>query len=233
MYVRLDACFAIPTESAVCKINMNTIFKKRFPKNCNTFTLRNRICRNQGGTDVCTFHQIGCFFVPTGNIVKITCVLPFRTEHIEQIIFLCFIHQACTNKRRITHNVIQLVFRHDSFPINTESIAIFYICIRLQRQEIKVNLKYFFSFVHHLRLCYPKCCLCNGYSKVVNFNTVKLTDGDLYRISNVTKSKCNLSCDLHRIYSYTNSLVFQTAQGYICFCQEITRTTGGVKERKI
>ncbi len=53
MYMRFDACFAVPPEGAVRKIYMYAeAVIKRLPYRGDLLTLRNRVCRNKRGADI-------------------------------------------------------------------------------------------------------------------------------------------------------------------------------------
>ena len=74
MDVCFDACLAVPAEGAVSKVDMNieTVIKW-FPYSRHLLSLRDRVSRYKGCTDVRSFHESRCFELPTGNIVNFTC----------------------------------------------------------------------------------------------------------------------------------------------------------------
>lgn len=72
MDMGFDAGLAIPTESAVSEVNMDTkTVIERFPYACHLFALSDRI----GGYECCpnssSLHQLRSLEIPAGNIVNL------------------------------------------------------------------------------------------------------------------------------------------------------------------
>ena len=181
MDMSLYICLTVPAECAVRKINMNTLRKQVFPEYSYLFTLRDRVSGNQSRTNRCTYHKISGFLVPTGNIVKIAIVF-HSVKNSKDIFFLLCWHKSCTYKRRITHNIRQLICRNNLLPIQPQSIPLNDISISFQRQEVNVTVDNIHCFCQHLRLCYPERGFRNRHRKIVYLNTVELLNRHLNRV---------------------------------------------------
>ena len=97
------------------------------------------------------------------------------------IIFLRLVHQTRTHKRRVAHYIIQLAFGYNAFPISAQGVALYNISVGFQRQKVQRHKQNFFGFLHHLAFGNPECGFGNRHCKIVDFNAVKLADGNLYR----------------------------------------------------
>ena len=54
--------------------------------------------------------------------------------------------------------------------------------IRFEREKVEGHINDFFRFLHHLAFGYPKGGFCNRYGEIVDFNSIKLSNRDLYQI---------------------------------------------------
>ena len=65
MHMRLFGAFAIPSESAPRKVNLNlVVLEQGLPQNRHLLALRNAVRGNERGFCVSAFHQLRRFFVP-------------------------------------------------------------------------------------------------------------------------------------------------------------------------
>ena len=74
-----------------------------FPKSGDGFALRDRVCADKGGARSRTFHEVGGFLVPSGNVVEI---FNFGEDFLH-IGFLRGRLISKTDERRIADNVIR------------------------------------------------------------------------------------------------------------------------------
>ena len=80
------------------------------------------------------------------------------------------------------------------------------------------------GFLHHLRFCDPQCRFCHCYSKIIHFNSIKMSDGYLNGIEitlYITKSNLPGHYFVSGVHLCLYDSVFKTAQGDICFCRQI------------
>ena len=152
-------------------------------------------------------------------------MLPFRAEDRKQIVFLLLTHQARSDERRIAHNVVERGLGDEPFPIHAQGIAFHDVGIRFQRQKVEGHIDDILGGFHHLGFCNPECGLRDGHSEVVDFNAVKLMDGDFDDIPEIHQL-------LPGCYKQ-KGFILKTAQGNIGFRQKVTRTAGRVKERQM
>ena len=102
-------------------------------------------------------------------------------KHCLHIICLRLASPLMPYKRRVAHNIIQLAFGYHTFPIGAQGIALYNISVGFQRQKVQRDKQDFFGFFHHLAFGNPECGFGNRHCKIVDFNAVKLADGNLYR----------------------------------------------------
>ena len=81
-----------------------------------------------------------------------------------------------------------------------------------------------FCFFHHLAFRNPQGSLCNCDGKVIDFNTIELTDGNLYRVP-LYIAKDNLP-----LLQFPQHFIFQSPQADVGFRQKVSRTAGGVQK---
>ena len=87
--------------------------------------------------------------------------------------------QAVTDKRRIPHDVVQLLRRDDLLPVQPQGVTFDDIGVRLQRQEVARRADDAFRGVHHLALGDPQRRLGDGHGEVVDLDAVELADAHL------------------------------------------------------
>ena len=88
--------------------------------------------------------------------------------------------------------------------------------ISFQGQEVNSHMHNVFRFLHHLAFRNPERGFCNRHSKVVDFDAVKLADGNLYRA---------FAGGIHRdltVGEFHQNFVFQAAQAQIGFGQKVS-----------
>ena len=135
---------------------------------------------------------------------------------------MLFRSQCLPHKRRIPHNIIQLTFGNHALPIHPQGVALYNKGVCFQRQKFQRNEQDFLRFLHHLAFRYPERGFCNRHGKVIDFDAVKLTDGNLYRA---------FAGGIHRdltVGEFHQNFVFQAAQAQIGFSQKVSAAARGV-----
>ena len=170
----------------MCKINVySKLVIERFPNARNLFALCDRVRWNKGRAYRSILHQFGSLIVPPCHIVNFARSFIWFAFFIyingKNIAFLFLALQRIANKRRISHNIVQVTFRNHTLPIHPQGIALYNISVGFQRQKVQRNKQNFFGFLHHLAFGNPECGFGNRHRKIVDFNAVKLADGNLYR----------------------------------------------------
>jgi hypothetical protein len=74
--------------------------------------------------------------------------------------------------------------------------------------------------LHHLAFRNPERGFCNGHGKIVDFDAVKLPNGNLNGIAEIQHDLAPMQ--------KRNDLVLQPPQGQIGLCQKVTGAAGGV-----
>ena len=69
-------------------------------------------------------------YLPTAYIVQISNTIPTRKYSV-YVTFLSLAHKARPHKRRITHNIVKLIFGYNRLPVNAQRVALGYLGIRL------------------------------------------------------------------------------------------------------
>lgn len=223
----MDVCFIIgftvPYKSTVCKVNMNVILIiDRFPNADDLLSLRNRI----GGNKCCAYfrcnHILGSFEVPSCHVIYI---LSGFWSNSFKIIFLLFRLISISHKRRIPHNVIQLILRHDRFPVNAQCISLGDIDIALEWQEVDSGMYDVLGLLEHLALCDPERCTGDGDGEVVDLDAVELADVHSNRVGDGEGAEADLF-----IKSQAQGVVFEAAQADISLGEEVATAAGRVEE---
>jgi hypothetical protein len=88
---------------------------------------------------------------------------------------------AIPNKWRIADDVGSFATRHQVIPIHPQRVPFHDSWVGSQRQRLCSPWNGKLCFLDHLLLGNPQCSPCYRYGKIVDFDTVKLPDGDLYR----------------------------------------------------
>ncbi len=140
-------------------------------------------------------NKISSLFVPASNIINI-----FVSKEFSNIINLFTTAIASADKRRVTDNVSEFVFRHNVSPIDLQRIGAVNIFIGTERQFWSVAGDNLGLFVH-LVLGKPQRKFGNGNSEIVNFNAVKLLDRNFDR-ANYSELK----------FEFAQNVIFQFAQ---------------------
>ena len=117
---------------------------------------------------------------------------------------------------------MELFFGDNSVPVDPQSVPFDDVGVRFQRQEVQIHVDDVFGLLHHLTFGDPEGGFCHSHSKVVDFNTVKLSDADL---NYIVKAEDGLSG-----VDDFQALIFQFPQRKICFRQEVAGTTRRVKK---
>ena len=217
----------VPTKRPMCKINVYPkLVIEWFPNPRDLFALRDRVRRNKGGVYRGILHQFGRLIVPpchivnfTGSFIRLALFIYINGKNIA-LLFLTL--QGIANKRRIPHNIIQLTFGNHALPIHLQSIALYNKGVCFQRQKFERDEQDFLRFFHHLAFRNPERGFCNRHSKVVDFDAVKLADGNLYRA---------FAGGIHRdltVGEFHQNFVFQAAQAQISFGQKVSAAARGV-----
>ena len=227
MHMGFQTCLAVPTESAVSKVDVDSeAVIQRLPYPGDLFALCDGIGGNKSRADICSLNQLSRLKIPTRHIVNFSGGLIGLALFVyvdgQDVLFLLLGLQRITHKRRIAHNVIQLVLGHHALPVQTQGVPLNDIRVGFQGKEIKAHVDDIFGFLHHLALGNPQGGLGYGHGKIVDLNPVKLPDGDLDRVTHI---KYNLV-----VMQQGKDLIFQPPQGKIGFCQKVSRTAGGVEE---
>ena len=118
------------------------------------------------------------------------------------------------HKRRIAHNIIQLVLRHDALPIQRQRVSLYNIRIAFQRQELDFLSDDLLRLFQHLALGYPQRGLRHGDGVAVDLDAVELLDADLDGVVQLPHDEISL------VDNFQN-FIFQTAQRKIGFRQKI------------
>ena len=146
-------------------------------------------------------------------------------KDVFQLLFLCFTLLFFPYKRWITNNIITLLCRQYIVPVHTQGIATNNVFITLQWKWGDPLAHDFGSLQCHLKLGNPQRCLGDRYSKIIDFNPVKLVQRDHDWI-HLSKSHLTLNLIISKIFQNT---VFQLSEGQISFRQEISTTTSRVE----
>ena len=107
-------------------------------------------------------------------------------------------------------------------PLRPQGVPLHNVGIGFQRQEIQGHVYHVLGFLHHLTFRNPKGRLCHSHSEVVDFNAVKLADGDLNRVAHVQH-------DLS-LMEQGNCFIFQPPEGDVSFRQKVPGAAGRVQE---
>ena len=132
MYMRFDVRLTVPSECAIGKVKMDAVLlEQRFPYCCYLLALRDGISRNKCGFySRIVGHHLSRFKIPTCYIVDIASKL-FHDCHKVCFLFLRLIR--ISHKRRVAHDIVELVGCDDLVPIHTQGVAFVDIMIRLER----------------------------------------------------------------------------------------------------
>ena len=178
-----QTCLAVPAESAVGKVNVDAeAVIQRLPYPGHLFALCDGIGGNKSRADICPLNQLRRLKIPARHIVDFSSGL-FVYVDGQDVLFLLFGLQRITDKRRIAHDVIQLMLGYYALPVLPQGVPLNDIRIGFQRKEIKGHVDHIFGFLHHLTFRDPQGSLGNGHGKIVDLNPVKLPDGDLDRVA--------------------------------------------------
>lgn len=145
----------------MCKINVySKLVIERFPNARNLFALCDRVRRNKGRAYRSILHQFGSLIVPPCHIVNFARSFIWFAFFIyingKNIAFLFLALQRIANKRRISHNIVQVTFRNHTFPIHPQGVALYNVGIGFQRQKFERDEQDFLRFFHHLAFRNPE-----------------------------------------------------------------------------
>ena len=126
-------------------------------------------------------------------------------------------HIISSDKRRIPHDILQLFFRYDLIPVDSQRISFCDVHIGFQREEILVEaVDDALRFFEHLGFRDPERGLRDRHGEVIDLDAVKLLDRDLNRVQFFI-AKSHLSVE-----SFLEDLILESAKAEIGFGQEIT-----------
>ncbi len=158
-------------------------FFEWLPYSSHLFALCDGIGGNKGGTDACALHHLGSLVIPSSHIVYLSSSLERLAFHIyedmEQVGFLLLALQGITHKRRIADDIVEFLLRADALPLYPQRVALHYVGIALQGQEVDVVVDDLLRLRHHLCLAYPQGGGGYGDGEIVDFDAVELVDTHL------------------------------------------------------
>ena len=144
-------------------------------------------------------------------------MLPQIVKSNRHILCLRFISPLMTDKRRISHDIAQLLLRHDVVPVEPDSIALCDIDIGLQRQEVLIEaVDQLLRLLQHLGFRDPQRSLRYRHGEVIDLNAVELLDGYPDQAT-VLMCEGHLPCGL-----FIDDPVLQAAKTEITFRKKIS-----------
>ena len=84
-----------------------------------------------------------------------------------------------SHKRRVSHNIIQPVLRYNILPVQPQGVPLGNVGIGPQGKKIQGPVDDVLRLLHHLALGDPQGSPGYRHSEIIDFNTVKLSDGHL------------------------------------------------------
>ena len=224
VYMGFLGHFAIPAEGAVGKVEMHTVGEERLEEGRNILPLRDGVGRDEGGADRGILHHVGCLLIPATDVVQVAHVFPALTEDAEQVVFLLFVHQTRTHKRRVADKVIGR--GADGAPVEAQGVVFGDMRLGAEGEEVEDVVDNRCRLALHARFGDPHRGARHHDGKVVDLDPVKAIDRDADRREGLAEDghvgRVN-SCGAHH-------LVLQPTEREVGLGQEVARSAGRVEE---